>query len=372
MTMGRIKQIVRSAGTAIIVQSGLWAQFPHAPVRMHDLMQQADVIVIGTLQASSLNGNIVNTQLQVRQTLKGQMPFVTVGVDLIPSRTLAGGGAMPASLVGGTGVWFLKESNGGWQVLPRATGDFVRWEDYSLPLPNAAPIAPSSVVPGFAGADSSTDQFILAAMVGRYQSLPNPGRLDDLDLVDLGMWKPADALAVAGVLQSSPKKDIQVIGLAAAIHLGVDDALTALATEATLLKDSPKFYEITDALNNFYVPKGESSIPPLQTLIAARLNVPGLDVAAGTALQRVRTKKVLPAMALLLDDPDPNAQLRAAFFFVRFTRFTQADGSMPPSGPNGPFWTPETRAHQTGMLPTADVVSFWKTWWLTHKAQLGF
>jgi hypothetical protein len=336
-------------------------------------MEQADAIVVGTLQASSRQGNLINGQLQVQQNLKGQQPLGTVVVDIVPSRTFTAtdSGAPPANMAGRTGVWFLKE-NGGWQVLARAKGDFVGWEDYSLPRPNAAPISPSSVVPGFAGANASADQLVLAALVEGYESLPHPGRLDDLDVVDLGMWKRADALAVVDVLRRSPKKDIQAIGHAAAIRLGVDDALTALAKEATFLQDSPKFYEVTFALNNFYMPNGESSIAPLQALIAARLNVPGLDLAAGTALQRIGSKAALPAMALLLDDTDPNAQLRAASFFVRFTVFARADGTMPDRGPNGPFWTRETEIHQPGKLQTADVVSFWKSWWLSHKAQLGF
>jgi len=375
ITMGCIRQIVRLAGAAAILQSGLWAQFPHAPVRIHDLTQEADAIVVGTMQASSRQGSIINTQLQVLQTLKGQLPLGIVVVDVIPSRTLADSGAMPANMAGRTGLWFLRESTGEWQVLARAKGDFVRWEDYSLPLPNATPISPSSVVPGFAGANASADQLVLAAMVERYESLPHPGALDDLDVVDLGMWKRADALAVVDVLRGSPKKDIQAIGLAAAIRLGVDDALTALAGEATFLQDSSKFFEIIYALNNFYMPNGEASIAPLQALIAARLNVPGLDLAAGTALQRIRTKNVLPAMALLLDSTDPQAELRAVSFFVRFTVFAQADGSIPDSGPIGPFWTRETQTYQPGRnspLKTADLVSFWKSWWLSHKAQLGF
>ncbi len=80
-------------------------------------------------------------------------------------------------------------------------------------------------------------------------------------------------------------------------------------------------------------------------------------------------------MALLLDSTDSQAQLRAVGFFVQFTVFARADGTMPESGPSGPFWTPDTQAHQAGRdarFTTAEIVSFWKSWWLTHKAQLGF
>ena len=368
--MRHVQRTVPLLGTALIVQSGLWAQFPHSPVRLYDLAQQADAIVLGTLEASSRKGNTINSQLQVLQSLKGRLPRGTEEVDVIPSRTLTG--AMPANMTGRTGLWFLKESNGEWQVLPRAAGAFVQGEDYCLPMPNATPISPSSIVPGFAEANASADQLVLAAVVERYESLPHRGSLDDLDVVDLGMWKRADALAVVNVLRRSPNQDIQTIGMAAAIRLGVADALPELAKDATSLQGSPKFYEVTYSLTNFYKPNGESSIGPLEAFIAARLNVPGLDLAAGTALQRIGGKAVLPAMASLLNDSDPNAQLRAVSFFVRFTVFARADGSMPDRGPIGPFWTPETQRHQPGKLPTAEVVSFWKSWWLTHKAQFGF
>lgn len=370
------KRWIQLGGAVTLVQSALWAQFPLTPVSIYDLKEQADVIALGTVQAASVQGNIIKTQLQVSQTIKGQLPSLTLVVDVIPSRYMAENGVVPAAVRGGTGLWFLKANSGGWQVLPRAKGDYATWDQYSLPLPNVVSISAGSILPGLAGAEASTDQVILAAIVSWYESLSNPERIDDLDVVDLSRWNRADALAVVDALRTSPKRDIQVVGLAAAIRLGDDEAFTALAQEAASLQASPKFFEVTYALNDYYRPNGDSSIIPLQALVAARLAVPGLDLAAGTALQRIKSKAVLPAMALLLDSSDSQAQLRAVSVFVQFAVFARADGSIPVEyGPVGPFWTPDTQAHQAGRnarFTTAEIVSFWKSWWLAHKAQLGF
>ena len=342
---------------------------------IYDLARQSDAIVVATLKGATLQGGILKTQLQVSQIIKGELPSTTTFVDVVPSTSMAANPAVPAALVGRTGLWFLKRTNGGWRVLPRLTGEYASWDGYSLPLPDSSPISPSLLSPGVPDHGNSCDRFVLAAMLRWYTSLLHPERLDDGDVVDLAKWNRADALTFINALEASPKQNVQVLALAASIRLGADDALAALARKAVSFRGNPKFYEVTYALNNFYQPNGESSIAPLQALIGARLNVPGLDLAAGTALYRIRTKNVLPAMALLLDSPDPNAQLRAVSFFVLFTVFGQADGSMPQTGPVGPFWTSDAQAHQAGSnsrFKAPELVSFWKSWWAIHKAQLGF
>jgi hypothetical protein len=370
-----MKRALQLLGAAMLLHPCVGADFPVSQLSIHDLAQQADVIVVATVQNVIVQGAIFKTQLQVTQSIKGQLSSGRAFVDVIASTTMAINSAVPADVQGRAGLWFLKHNNGSWQVLPLFNGDYVSWKQYSLPLPTAAMLSPSSLLPELAAPGNSVDQFVLAALLSSYESLPNPGNLEDSYVLDLAKWKRADALAVISALTKSPKKDLKAVGLAAAIRLGSDDALGILAQQAASLQSSPKFFEVSDALNKFYQPNGESSIAPLAALIAARLNVPGLDLAAGTALQRIRTKAVLPAMALLLDSPDPDAQLRAITFFIQFTVFAQADGSLPAYGPTGPFWTPDTKAHQPGRnspFKTPELVSFWKSWWATNKAQLGF
>jgi hypothetical protein len=108
--------------------------------------------------------------------------------------------------------------------------------------------------------------------------------------------------------------------LTAAIRLGSLDALSTVAQRTEELRSNPKWLRITDAIHNYFKPEG-AAIAPLQQIAALRSDIPGLDAAAGSALQKVGTKDVLPAMALMLDTHDPQAQLTAAAFRIRENKF---------------------------------------------------
>ena len=51
-------------------------------------------------------------------------------------------------------------------------------------------------------------------------------------------------------------------------------------------------------------------------MIAAGATIPGIHKAISMTLRMNGTREVLPLMAQLLDSPDPDAQLRAAAYFV--------------------------------------------------------
>jgi len=123
------------------------------------------------------------------------------------------------------------------------------------------------------------------------------------------------------------------------------DALSKVAREIRALRSNPKLLQITDAIGLYFQPHGTGAVRPLEQIAALRLNVPKLDAAVGNALQKIGSKDVLPAMALLLDCHDPEAQLRAAWFFAYFARFADRKclrkipqrrlGTMPNSGRRG-------------------------------------
>ena len=362
----------------------LWAGLGPEPLAVGVVQQQADVIAVATLEGGSAETkSVLHLQLRILRTIKGEVPPMLITADLASSELMATSASepkrlVPASLIGRIGLWFLKRESGNYTVLPLASGNFTPDEAF-LPLHSAELPDPATVVPGLTSGDSTT-RIVWAALMSSYLSTPSArGPMIEMILgASLNKAKRSEALAVVDALIASKSQEVRIIGFAAAVGLGSDDALALLAQEAPTLQTHPKFPRITGALLMGYKPNGESSIAPLRKLTALHLNSIRFDEAVASALSKIGTKAVLPAMIELLDSPDKNARLRAARFFGEYTLFADAKGNMP--APNrtptiGPWWNSATELHMLGNDPsmTADeYASFWKAWWIQNRAKIGF
>ncbi|MCH8268279.1 MAG: hypothetical protein IH846_12235 [Acidobacteria bacterium] len=186
-----------------------------------------------------------------------------------------------------------------------------------------------------------------------------------------------DALAIADQLMAAQTSiEHRIMGFAAAVRMGSDDALLRLAQEIHTLRSGKMFDQLIWALQTYYQPNGNSSIPVLRPLIELRSDVPGLDVAVGKALQKIGTKEVLPTMALLLDSQDPLAKSTAAWFFHFYTAMAGPDGNINRSGDGQhPFWSDDSRRYaprRNSNITPDEYASYWKTWWAQNRAQVGF
>jgi len=129
--------------------------------------------------------------------------------------------------------------------------------------------------------------------VNWYQSITDPSPIDDQRLlVNLDRGNSQDTLRLARELIASPLPNNHVIGLTAAIRLGSDSAIATLARELPALRAHSKFHRITEALHTYYQPHGDSSIGVLQQLVFLHSDAPGIDAAAGSALQKIGSKAV--------------------------------------------------------------------------------
>jgi hypothetical protein len=359
----------------------VWCGLGPASINIFALQQQADAIVVARVQDRSLGTPAVpSVGLQMVQTIKGRVPS-DITASLAPSPVMSVHAASPNDLAapagwrGRIGLWFLRESNGNYQVLPLATGNYT-WTDAFLPLPAEGIPDPLTLIPGLAQSNAPpVERLLLSALVSWYQSLPDPTFIDDDRLLSsLYGANPGDALAVANSLRGSLRESHRVVGLQAAVSLGSDDALSALAAEAAALRWHRKFPAIADALRSMYRPDGEKSILALHRLVASHSDLPGLDAAAGVALKKIGTKAVLPAMVELLDSRDPEAQLRAIAFLADFAMFSDAAGNLPGPGVEGPFAaaTAAYNPSRGATLTAEEYVKVWKAWWADNKATLGF
>jgi hypothetical protein len=254
-------------------------------------------------------------------------------------------------MIGRSGIWFLKAADTGWQVIP--LNGLIGEQIYtSIPV-DLTLDAPAGGV----------SQQLLAWLVRWYQSAPSPVGVDkDFRLLaSLDAADPNDARAAIAPLLKSTRADQYGTGLAAAIHLGSVDALFTVAQRAEELRSNPKLMQITDAIHNYFKPDGSAAIAPLQQIAALHSDIPGLDAAAGSALQKIGTKDVLPAMALLLDSHDPQAQLRAARFFSYFAMSMDEKSSA----------ARQEMPSQNSAETPAQYAQFWRSWWAATKADLG-
>jgi len=332
--------------------------------------QSADVVMIGTLTnlgSGPSNGQFTFT-LGVTKVLKGQINTPSITATLISGGGYIPPSVIPTSSIGQVGIWFLTQSQDNYQLIPTQTGHF-------LPGDLSWPLTPSLATLNFPG---TLEQHLLQYLIGWYQSLANPSTRDDMRCVESLQSPstiPQDALSAANSLMGSLVVADQVIGFAAAIGLGSDDALTSLSASVEVLASSPKFYIITDALSILYHPHGAASVPILKRIIDLHSSAPEIDAAAGAALSKIVVKEALPAMAELLNSSDPTAQLRAASFFGLFTLFADQNGIVSGGGPTGPFATDQTRQYtpraNSGITPQA-YSSFWQEWWAQNHALFGF
>ena len=210
---------------------------------------------------------------------------------------------------------------------------------------------PGSLIPPV----DSKDSQLLRYAVRWYQSLKIPTPGDDARL-----FKSLDSAAV---------------GIAVSIPLGSEDAVNMLCDQIEFLASSPKLHRLLDALGMYYQPRNTGAVPALLHISALHVAIPGMDAAVGSALQKIGTRSVLPAMAELLDSHDPKAQIRAASFFANFAMFADEHGNIPGGVVPGPLASAATAANtprqDSGESPSK-YAQFWKVWWSLHRAEPGF
>ncbi len=350
---------------------------PGGPAPMTALSQEADLIIVATLQsvvASPAEGDVV--QLAVRGVLRGSAGSLEVtavfsqpdyDLGLVGPRTPGPkSGLLPGSWVGRTGVWFLQSGSPYYQVIPTSYGSHNAIDAF---LPVANPDVPGPP-PG------TVVQEVLWYLMQWYLSLPNPNNGDDQRIfMSLGLAAPADSLAADSLLINSGLADQTAVWIEMLLRLNSDSAVSALVSNIGVIQASSKFTRVLSDFGLFYHPKGEGALPALQNLLSQHLAIPGMDLALGTALARIGTKNVLPSMAEMLDSQDPQAQLRAASFFANFAMFADANGNIPGTQVSGPFDSVAGRANtpKRGSAETpAEYAQFWKAWWSTNRAALGF
>jgi hypothetical protein len=368
-----------------VAQGTLWAGL-RGRVAVGVAERQADVVAVATIEDVAVEAKVaVRVRLRISYTIKGQPMPLLLTAELAPSPMMAASSMRPQDMIPKTrakaiGLWFLRENDGVFQVLPLGWGDFI-FEDVYLPLPSTELPEPAAVIPGLGASGRRSHQLVLAALINSYLSSPDSSS-DLRNLVVSSLQDKEgrqDSIAAAKALIASDSADHQILGLEAALRLGSDEALPLLAEKAPALQSHRMFSGVLFALGTEYKPNGEASIASLRQLAALHLSGVNFDATVAAALRKIGTKAVVPAMVELLDSQDPTAQLHAAHFLSEYALFADANGNIPVStGPGrvaGPWGTDATQAHMPSRdspMTAQEYTAFWKWWWAENKTKLGF
>jgi hypothetical protein len=323
-------------------------------------MQTSDVVVLARAQAVSHGLLQDSIQLQVVHAIKGDAANV-LQADFVPHADIGASGDWPAIGRGGElGVWFLKAHGNRYDVVPLASGTYTSHDGF-LPLTEGSLSLPVS---------GTVSRQILAYVVTSYAGQQSPGVPEDSFLMtSLATADRTEALEASQSLIDSGIPGARVMGLAAQIQLGSDNALRSVATELTSLQGSAKFRHIRESIALFYTPAGPASLQELDQLIAPHAAMPNLDDALTSALQRLGGKSVLPLMANLLDSKDDTARLRAASYFALFARYADKNGSVHQGFP-GPLSSESAKRNTPrgdSGVTTEQYAQFWKSWWNANR-----
>jgi hypothetical protein len=353
------------------------------------LGREADLIALARATSITVDGaGGVEVQLDPVTLLKGTAPATPIRARLAPSALMAQNAGPsvrkpPASLA----LWFMRVTPQQLELMPSMESQYTENEAF-WPVPEWW--SPSK--------SASLNEQLYSALSAWYLSLRSATLKDDYAfLANFGSGAPAESVGFLDVLISSTELDTRVIGFAAAIQEGSDEAVAQLAEYVGTLRGSKKFYRITDALSRYYQPHGSASIEPLRRLITLRSDAPGLDLAVARALARIASmsyvpqggpgpalfatsgtpsKEVLPALIDVLNSRDEAAQRGAARLLGEFAARANENGEITQglSGPH-PYLSDETVRYTPGRdskIATHDYVAFWKNWWEQNRGKLGF
>ncbi len=344
------------------------------PVPVEALGQSADLVVLAVANVLPNSAGGPAMQFTVENWIGGQPGAATL-IAAVPPNSPNGSTSslILTRLIGRRGIWFVARvaSGTGCQLLSMISGAYGSTDLF-------LPVSASVDAQQFPG---TLNQQLLAYLVNWYQSLAQPTPVDDVRLLaSFQSWRPivqsVDRLVLltaAAPLSGSVVVSQHLIGLVISLGLGSDAALSTVAAELGTLGSNPKFPLINETIAAY--PHDSAAIPILASLASLHSTVTGLDDSVATALARISTKAVVPVMVTILDGQYPQAQLRAAAFLATYALFADAQGNLSGGSPDGPFATSQTRQNTPSAnsgLTAAAYASFWKAWWASNQAALGF
>lgn len=339
------------------------AQFqsgPIGPIPIENLVGQADLILVGTVQASTESVGMVSLTVRVDEVLQGSAQSGdTLRLDWHPDAALSPRGlAVP---VAKKGVFFAKMNGTGvGTLIPTATGA-IYWAWTLLEVP---PELSGGSIP-FQANDTAVEKVIRVLARSLRDGEPYVRWLAALRLMETaemgkraGRFPPA-LLGVFDSLAASNKDTESLLAVEGLLTMDEPAGLTRLESTQERHSDND-LRRIANVLEFSYQNDSSGSIEILIRLATTAENLDLRQGAAG-ALARIHTTKTLPTLAELLNSPNPKLRAYAAGGFSRFANNISSETNHPEPG-SWPYRSNETMAH-SGVTSESKVVQFWQRWW---------
>jgi len=345
------------------------------------LQEDADLIIVGTASGRTQAGPILPFSIQVTRVIKGDPSIVgaTVPVDWSytppPSKPLQ---SLPVAI--GHGLWFLRSSGRGWQLLPTTQGT-VAFSRTFLPMP-AGPLPGSYAYrPGAPLSDKFASEVSAAIEAASAMSA-------DWDYLHFGLLDQLHSPVIQVLYQrmaSSSSTSERILGLSGLIRGGSAAALTSMLQAVSSFGSYPRETGILLwSIQNEFRTTDAASLVVLGGIAVDASAPAALRTAAAHALAAVHSTTTLPYLAALLDAPNTDLHVEAVGGLASFANGLPVQTSatvaslqhLQLSGP-APYKTPETIANfalgkQAIERKESSYVMFWKTWWMQNRVGLGY
>ncbi len=339
-----------------------------APASLAQLQQNADLIVVGNATGGIQAGGFLNFTIQVSRVVKGDiLPGISIPANW-PSND-------PAIAVYGNCLWFLKQSVGGWRVLPLGSG-FATFKDTFVPMPAGA-------LPGAYAYNAATAPLSDRVASEISVAVESGNGLALLSGVHHGWLEELNSPVVQVLyrrMSASNSMQQKILGLSGLIRGGDTTALNSAIEGAPGFSNSRLEYGIL--LSSIRAEFRASDARSVFILGGAAVNS-GLPLdlreSAAHALRGIHTKEALPYLATLLDDPETKLQAEGVGGLASFANGLpiQTQASVPSLSylkfpEHAPYKTEDTVSYFALGEGAFKYVSFWKSWWAQNRLAFGY
>ncbi len=282
---------------------------PIATIPLSALLSQAGSVVVATAIQSESTTNGLSLHLEVLRSIKGQEEQGREIQAVWPSRAPIAS-ERAKNLLTKTGIWFLKQSDSTWNILPLVMGDIQPMDLYIRVPPGDLPAMYAY------GSDAQPNvrlvKEIEAAAVNPLTSYTTARTVRDLD-------NGLGSALVQGVFSSfsqSSSLPVKVAGVNGQLRNSTPQAATALLSLApdTLSVDTQN--QLSREMCG-YRSTDPSAIATLSIFLGAQYS-PAMRFCAAHALREIHTAKTMPVLATLFNDPVSRIRYDAVIGVARY------------------------------------------------------
>ncbi len=347
-----------------------------SPKPLSKLASAADTIVVakGSIESSGEHGGTV-VSLVVRRVLKGE---ATNSISVTASGVRGKQGNLDSAATSGLrtnsyGVWFLKNTESGLQLLPVSDEG-----ELALAFPAVAiePAEFSEFSP------SSPEERILVELAAVAAS-----GLEDAGAFFVEAIYSSDTSIGLQVLQrltQSTHQEARLAGYSGLIMRGQPSALVGFESELAAIQKSTRIRSSTVLRDLIIIGIADEyrnndlvGIEVLGRLAALGQQWPRLSEAASMALRAIHSRQTLPSLKALLDSPNPTIRFNAVFGIASFANGLPV--ANPPNIANMGYLeaqeaSPLRREATMSNIPSLDAfrrdpeyyTNYWRNWLDSH------